>query len=129
VPPPRPVPTSPPHRLRLRPSAGCSCNWHNRCDRHVLPHPGRRPPPPHHLSNTASLTGDRPWRSQRSSARTDFEGGLSTSAWGTAGGLRGQRRLPTIPPRNGKSLVLRERVAPYSEQTNLDFSSNRHRPA
>jgi hypothetical protein len=29
--------SSPPHRLRLRPSAGCSCNWRNRCNGHVVP--------------------------------------------------------------------------------------------
>src|SRR5580692_4412550 len=56
--------SSPPRRLRLRPWAGCSCNWHNRCDGHVVPHPGRRPPPPHHPSDTASLTSDRLRHSQ-----------------------------------------------------------------
>ena len=74
------------------------CNWHNRCDGHVVPHPGRRPPPPHHLSDTASLTSDRLRHSQSPvhALISRVLVGLSTSAWG-CGGLRGQRRLPTIP--------------------------------
>jgi hypothetical protein len=29
--------------IAARPSAGCSCNWHNRCDGHFVPHPGSVP--------------------------------------------------------------------------------------